>query len=92
MQAIQDLIKQGEGIGLEFKSSLLNSESLAKEFVAFSNSYGGTLLIGVQDDGEIEESITIDEEWVQNIARQNIIPPIQVLTDTVSLGTEVAQI
>lgn len=88
MQAIQDLIKQGEGIGLEFKSSLLNSESLAKEFVAFSNSYGGTLLIGVQDDGEIEESITIDEEWVQNIARQNIIPPIQVLTDTVSMGTK----
>jgi hypothetical protein len=61
---LEDIIAEGESGELEFKSSLRWSykEEMAnkklevvimKTIAAFSNSDGGTLLIGVQDDGEI---------------------------------------
>ncbi len=61
---IEDLIKLGEGVTLEFKSTLqwdvvenkqntgLRGECL-KTIAAFLNSAGGTLIIGVEDDGNI---------------------------------------
>ena len=61
---LSDLIEMGEGLGLEFKSSLqwdvvqgrqnkdLREASL-KTIAAFMNSEGGTLLIGVEDSGAI---------------------------------------
>ena len=61
---LEDLIAEGEGDDLEFKSSLrwdLEQESvnrdlentIAKTVAAFLNGQGGTLLIGVSDDGEV---------------------------------------
>jgi len=61
---VLDLIKQGENPKLEFKSTLqwdINLDRLEKNLrkasmktiVAFLNSSGGNLLIGVKDDGEI---------------------------------------
>ena len=61
---LEDLIAGGEGEGLEFKSSLrwdLEKESVnraledvtAKTVAAFLNGQGGTLLIGVSNDGEV---------------------------------------
>ena len=63
-QAIIDLITQGESAQLEFKStarwdlrenkkSKVMEEVILKTVVAFLNSDGGTLLIGVADDGTI---------------------------------------
>ena len=63
-QAIIDLITQGESAQLEFKStarwdlkenkkSKVMEEVILKTVAAFLNSYGGTLLIGVADDGTI---------------------------------------
>lgn len=61
---IKDLIAIGEGISLEFKSTLqwdivqrqVNKSlrfSVLKTIVAFLNSFGGMLVIGVEDDGKI---------------------------------------
>lgn len=61
---IEDLISEGESDGLEFKSSLrwdiknasINKkleEVVIKTVAAFGNSSGGSLLIGVEDDGNI---------------------------------------
>jgi ATP-dependent DNA helicase RecG len=46
-------VAQGEGVTVEFKTADVRPESLAREMVSFSNTYGGTLLIGVTDDGAI---------------------------------------
>jgi hypothetical protein len=62
--SIEDLIKEGESDELEFKSTLrwdlqqgvVNrklEEVIVKTVAAFGNSQGGTLLIGVDDDGNI---------------------------------------
>ena len=61
---LSDLINMGEGMGLEFKSTLqwdvVQSkqnkglrDAVLKTIVAFLNAEGGTLLIGVEDSGEI---------------------------------------
>ncbi|MFH1137531.1 MAG: ATP-binding protein [Pseudomonadota bacterium] len=63
--SVPELIKNGEGFALEFKSTLrwnLKAEkkdpniehASLKTIAAFLNSAGGTLLIGVRDDGSIE--------------------------------------
>jgi len=62
--SLEDLIAEGESDGLEFKSTLrwdvkegtINKkpeEVIMKTVAAFANSDGGTLLIGVGDDGEV---------------------------------------
>lgn len=74
---INALIAQGENQSLEFKSAQVQSESLAKEMVAFANSEGGLILLGVEDDGAISGLPVAEknfEEWVANVARQNVVP------------------
>ncbi len=43
----------GEGQFLEFKRRIPDGRRLAKEIVAFANSGGGNLLVGVSDAGEV---------------------------------------
>jgi predicted HTH transcriptional regulator len=61
--SIEDLMNEGESDELEYKSTLrwdirlgcankLMEEAIVKAVAAFANSQGGTLLIGVNDDGE----------------------------------------
>ena len=45
------LLHEGEGFMLEYKESF--SSSLARELVAFANSAGGKILIGVRDHGTV---------------------------------------
>ncbi len=80
---ILKLIDGGENSAVEFKSSEVKSDSLAREIVGFSNTHGGTIFLGVEDNGKIsglpgQASHINYEEWVANIARNNIIPAVQV--------------
>lgn len=50
---LPDLIAQGEGTRLEFKSTISTPARIARTLCAFANTSGGTLLIGVNDDGKI---------------------------------------
>ena len=44
-------IALGEDSTRQFKVDVRNAESLASEMAAFANSNGGTIFIGVADDG-----------------------------------------
>src|SRR3989344_816577 len=44
------ILQEGEGLKLEFKESISN---LDKELVAFANSEGGKIFLGVTDNGNI---------------------------------------
>jgi Putative DNA-binding domain len=59
---IERLIKEGEHQLLDFKFEISDSRKIAKTLVAFSNSDGGTLLIGVKDNGKIS-GVRSDEEF-----------------------------
>lgn len=77
IQHLQQLISQGENQRTEFKSEQAVPASIAKEMTAFSNTHGGMLLIGVEDDGSVTGIQRTDvEEWIANIARNNITPAI----------------
>ena len=70
------LLADGEGQRLEFRQSL---SRLDREIVAFANSAGGTVLLGVDDAGEVvgvDTSNRIRSE-IQAIAR-NCDPSVQV--------------
>ena len=77
---IFDIIRQGENSAIEFKSEDVKHLNIAKEIIAFANMNGGIILIGVEDNGDISgiKQQKKWEEWVMNIARNNINPPINV--------------
>lgn len=59
---IANLISKGENQQLDFKHSISDSKKIARSLVAFANTQGGTLLIGVKDNGNIS-GINSDEEY-----------------------------
>jgi len=58
---IQDLIKEGEHQQQDFKFEISDSKKIARSLVAFANTDGGRLLIGVKDNGAIA-GVRSDEE------------------------------
>ena len=65
---------------IEFKREL--NESIKKELIAFANTYGGEIYIGIDDDGAI---VGLDNakqhlEAVSNIIRDSIKPDLTLLT------------
>lgn len=50
---IADAISRGEGPRLDFKRDLSSPKSVLKDIVAFANTAGGTVVIGVDDDGTV---------------------------------------
>jgi ATP-dependent DNA helicase RecG len=86
-QTIRELIDAGEGPGVEFKSELFRPESLAREIVAFANSQGGVILIGIEDDKRVT-GITQPhemEEKIANISRNNVVPPLSVPMEIIEI-------
>jgi len=70
------ILKEGEGYKIEFKEGI---SGLEKELVAFANSSGGRIFLGITDDGEIK-GIEITNELksrIQDIAN-NCRPKIKI--------------
>ncbi len=72
------LLQEGEGTMLEYKESL--SSSFARELVAFANTVGGKILLGVRDDGTVKGIADSNDlrARLQDNAR-NCDPPIHIL-------------
>lgn len=85
-ESLADLLKQEEGPTLDFEDSrvLSDPDRLGKLMVAFANSMGGKIVIGV-DDGKIEGMETKEEheEIVMSVARDRCDPPISLSFETV---------
>ncbi|MFZ4526104.1 MAG: helix-turn-helix domain-containing protein [Chlorobium sp.] len=64
---IVELIQQGEGLTLEFKEcrNTLNRD-VYETVCAFLNRHGGTLLLGIKDNGEI---LGVDQDRVDQIKK-----------------------
>ena len=61
-QYVKNLILQGEHQQQDFKFQVNDSRKIARTLVAFANTDGGKLLIGVKDNGVIA-GIRADEEY-----------------------------
>jgi predicted HTH transcriptional regulator len=59
---LKNLVRHGEGLRLEFKMKVKFPEKIVKELVAFANTEGGHLFVGVSDAGVIEGVKFAEEE------------------------------
>ncbi|MET6998703.1 RNA-binding domain-containing protein [Chitinophaga defluvii] len=93
MEALEllELIQQGESSRVQFKERLPHTDSLAQEMVAFSNTEGGKIIIGVNDKtGDLnglsfQELQSVNQQLV-NVASQSVFPPIVIKTETVKVN------
>lgn len=83
-----EIIAHGEDSRHQFKANVTNETSLARELVAFSNSGGGNLFIGVSDDGTFtgltREDMGRLNQLVSNAASQQVRPPINPQTENIA--------
>ena len=63
---LQELIRKGEGIQLEFKSTIDTAAKIAKTLASFANTSGGILLVGVEDNGKIR-GVTSEQQEMEKI-------------------------
>lgn len=79
---VLELIEQGEGLHIEFKQRFSTYEKMAKELIAFANTSGGFLILGVDDDKSIYgiESEKSDYELIKETAEKYCEPPIDFQT------------
>ena len=76
MKALKDLVRNGEGELLEFKQKAAHPEKIVREVVAFANTKGGILLVGVGDDRSIPGLKFADEdEYLLVRAIEKLIVP-----------------
>lgn len=59
---LYSIIERGEGSNLDFKFEISDAPKIARSLAAFANTDGGTLLVGVKDNGVIA-GIRSEEEF-----------------------------
>jgi len=83
-------IKAGEVSGVQFKERILDKYDIACELVAFSNSHGGKLVVGIKDKtgdinalsySEVQEATNL----LSDFASENVVPSILIKIDTVEV-------
>jgi ATP-dependent DNA helicase RecG len=89
LQSLLALIALGEDSTRQFKADVKNAESLASEMAAFANTNGGTILIGVADDGSMPglsgQDVARINQLISNAASQLVRSPLAVQTENVAL-------
>lgn len=84
-----EIISRDEDGKHQFKANFTNANGLAAEIVAFSNSGGGQIFVGVSDDGQIAGLTRRDigrlNQLLSNSASENVKPPINPYSENVSL-------
>ncbi|MCW5210387.1 putative DNA binding domain-containing protein [Desulfobulbus sp. N3] len=86
-----DILSQitlGEDSTRQFKADIKNVESLAAEMAAFANTNGGTIFIGVADDGSTpglsQKDVSRINQLISNAASQGVRSPLTVETENVA--------
>lgn len=84
------IIARDEDSQHQFKADVNNASSLGAEMVAFSNTAGGLILIGVNDGDGSRSGLTREDvgrinQVIANAATNNVRPPINPVTENIQL-------
>ena len=90
---MNDILKQinaGEVSGVQFKERILDKYDIACELVAFSNSRGGKLVVGIKDKTGETNALSYSEvqettNLLSDMASENVVPSILIKIDTVEV-------
>lgn len=74
---LKQRIEEGEGLHLDFKFEISDAPKIARSLVAFANTDGGSLLIGVKDNGVLR-GVTSEEEYymIELASQRHCIPEV----------------
>ncbi len=88
LNKLKRIIFLGEDSCRQFKADVHNADSLAAEMAAFANSKGGTIFIGVADDGSLpglsNKDVSRVNQLISNAASQHVRSPLTVQTENIS--------
>lgn len=90
-EALIELIAQGETLTIEFKSdrTLLNDSDLLDAVVCLANKHGGTLVIGVEDDGHVtglhQKRRIPNPNLLSALIASRTVPPLSVETTIINV-------
>ena len=80
--SLAEFLTRHEGKDLEFKRDLSSPDSVLRVIIAFANTSGGTLLLGVEDGTRHVrgvKDVLLEEQRLANLISDNIVP--QLLPD-----------
>jgi len=82
---IEEMIKKGESETVEFKQSLAEASEIIETVCAFANTKGGTIIVGVNDKGEIK-GVSIGKRTIEdlvlkiaNSTEPRIFPEVEIV-------------
>jgi len=83
LMELKQRIARGEDLHTEFKEWPVHPDDLAAAVVAFANTDGGQLILGVADDRTVKGVEDVDEvtRQVDNVATNSCEPPITVIQE-----------
>ena len=80
------ILQQPEGKTLEFKRDFSSPRPIMKTLVAFANTAGGKLIIGIEDDKKlvgVDDPLEMEERIASTIADSiapHLVPSIEMIT------------
>ncbi len=83
------LLEQGEGQQVEFDKVIPSPDDIAREYVAFANSDGGHLILGIDDKNKHLMGVDIDDttfEKLTQIGKEKCVPAIIPHIDVMDRG------
>ncbi len=94
-ERLDRLRRGGESETVEFKVDFPKGEGIPRTVAAFANGGGGTIIIGIRDDGEVVgicDDVADARDSLDNIVRNNVSPPpkYELLTCTLEERTVIA--
>lgn len=83
---LKEIINGGESSTVEFKRKFTTTEKIAREIIAFANTVGGFLILGVDDSGRVV-GVESEKEQVAQLERAmiSIAPPLEVDTAIIEI-------
>lgn len=91
-EIVKSWIDGGENESVEFKEVLTHADDVVKSVVAFANTNGGVIILGVKDDGSIagyKEPIATTRERLERMLAEKCDPPISFDLERVDAGDEI---
>jgi len=89
LRSLRSQVALGEDSVRQFKVDVRSADSLASEMAAFANTNGGTLFIGVADDGSLpgitKKDLARINQLISNAASHLVRSPLAVQTENVRL-------
>lgn len=97
LEEVIELVAKGETSSVQFKANVHNEQSIAQEMVAFANTKGGKIFIGVDDKTWDITGLTTDDlrrlaNLLVNAADQHVKDPIFINTETIDVNGKLVMV